>query len=815
MDPNSPTHSSSSHHDPSGLSPKRIRQRVSRACDGCRKNKVKCLINEGENACKSCVASCRSCTFEAVGVKREKPPTKRDIKQLNAKIQLLENILGIIAPLMDLNTLPRTADQARSMVNHMISKTKQQVTQNEEHCQSPKLDFSKQHDISSALSLLANLRITSEGLDAPDQSPGSPSHYSVDAVSESDHLLEDLSHEISRSTFEITLDNYLNLGIIDKHRLPPDDLATPLLDIFFQKINPYECILHRGEFMKHYHNGLHNRDRSFRGLTFAVFAAASRFSSDERVIPHSEDVPHNRQAAGASFLYASVQLITITFARCTLHELQAMALLCYITCSSCSPLTAWFSTCSYLRRAQSVGAHLEKTQAWKTSIMIDQLRKRAVWHLASKEQQLCMCLGRTSCLKNEPLTLDFPFCIDDETLSGIISAEANQSPSSAFVLKLSDLESLPSTTCQVSMRLLCVVRQRFGLPLQKLFCVKRNSEAKEDDLGSSEVADLAIAIENFHEHIPENLKWSPDLADAQDLVLSARLNCTLLSMQIFMHRLLINEAPSEIHACLKAASKLIGILDVIRSRGLLESTVSWTPYLVTQPALTLLLVARCKHDCMVSLDRANAWAGVHQCINILNALAPTTFIAERLCESLTQLVQACIEEELFPAFRNDAESIKKRGMTEVSDVKPKESLTATTVTTTETDSSVKLDLNDTCGSSVAPLTAPTETERVEATAKDEQSSSGGVYLSSEELFNLLPSQLDATLFEYPGKTLVPGISNPLGLPEWLGYITPSDTLLTCEPDCYDKFEKPSGGLIPGELGSFDPIEFFGQIDHTE
>lgn len=258
--------------------------------------------------------------------------------------------MGIIAPLMDLKTLPRTADQARSMVNQMMSKSKEQAQPTEEYPKTPSIDFSNPVDVWSALSQLASLRISIEAPDPDNQSSGSKPMSSDTKVSRPHRLLEDLSHEIPRSTSEIAIQSYLNTGIIDKYRLPPDDLAISLLDLFFQKINPYECILHRVEFLKKYHNGVHNRDRAFRGLTFAVFAAAARFSSDPRVMPYSEEELCTRQASGASFLYASVELVTTTSASCTLHELQAMALLCYITCSTCSPLTAWFSTCSYLRK---------------------------------------------------------------------------------------------------------------------------------------------------------------------------------------------------------------------------------------------------------------------------------------------------------------------------------------------------------------------------------------------------------------------------------------------------------------------------------
>ncbi|KAA1072541.1 hypothetical protein PGTUg99_014162 [Puccinia graminis f. sp. tritici] len=57
--------------------PKRVRQRTLRACDSCRKMKIKCMMNSDEPPCEACKLTSRDCKFEHVGVKREKPPSVR------------------------------------------------------------------------------------------------------------------------------------------------------------------------------------------------------------------------------------------------------------------------------------------------------------------------------------------------------------------------------------------------------------------------------------------------------------------------------------------------------------------------------------------------------------------------------------------------------------------------------------------------------------------------------------------------------------------------------------------------------------------
>ncbi|KAI8444936.1 hypothetical protein BY996DRAFT_4599333 [Phakopsora pachyrhizi] len=303
--------------------------RAPRACDSCRKMKVKCHLN-GAGPCRNCQAASRPCTFDALGVKREKPPPKREVQKLKSKLSKFERFLESVAPGIDLTNLPETTEDAKYIVENFKS-------------------------FNSASKKKDNLQ--SVGFCKPEKneliglwpSPSRLFHGSFGQPLVEKHMQELHTRYNDLSSYQ-----------------PPNDLAQNLLDLYFRKINVFEHILHEGEFLGNYYTDLAKRNTSFRALTFAVYAAAARFCPDPRVCPIDEEGKPNREAAGALYLSASAFLLP-------------------------PPIIP----------SQAVGAHRENSQRWSVSMMKDQLRKKAMWYLISREMQLCMCLGRGSSINQK------------------------------------------------------------------------------------------------------------------------------------------------------------------------------------------------------------------------------------------------------------------------------------------------------------------------------------------------------------------------------------------------------------------------------
>ncbi len=65
---------------------------------------------------------------------------------------------------------------------------------------------------------------------------------------------------------------------------PPSDLVTALIDLYFLHCNSMFPLLHRPTFARHFADGLYERDIWFACLCMSVFALASRYTDDSRVL---------------------------------------------------------------------------------------------------------------------------------------------------------------------------------------------------------------------------------------------------------------------------------------------------------------------------------------------------------------------------------------------------------------------------------------------------------------------------------------------------------------------------------------------------
>jgi Fungal specific transcription factor domain len=81
---------------------------------------------------------------------------------------------------------------------------------------------------------------------------------------------------------------------------PPPDLAEKLVHLYFFHCNSMFPILHRPTFDYHFKNALYDREIWFACLCMEMFALASRYSDDERVLlVEPSDKPLDSDAKGA------------------------------------------------------------------------------------------------------------------------------------------------------------------------------------------------------------------------------------------------------------------------------------------------------------------------------------------------------------------------------------------------------------------------------------------------------------------------------------------------------------------------------------
>jgi hypothetical protein len=74
-------------------------------------------------------------------------------------------------------------------------------------------------------------------------------------------------------------------------QFPPQDLAVKLCDLYFTHVNSLWPLLHHPTFDRQFRDKCHYRDLWFACLCLSLFAVASRWCDDPRVIP-GQDTLH-------------------------------------------------------------------------------------------------------------------------------------------------------------------------------------------------------------------------------------------------------------------------------------------------------------------------------------------------------------------------------------------------------------------------------------------------------------------------------------------------------------------------------------------
>src|SRR5688572_30357854 len=74
---------------------------------------------------------------------------------------------------------------------------------------------------------------------------------------------------------------------------PEPDLASALIDIYFEYVNLYLPLLHQPTFRREVEQGLHLTHEGFAATYLLVCAVASRFSEDPRVLVTGVDNHHS------------------------------------------------------------------------------------------------------------------------------------------------------------------------------------------------------------------------------------------------------------------------------------------------------------------------------------------------------------------------------------------------------------------------------------------------------------------------------------------------------------------------------------------
>ncbi|KAI0267136.1 fungal-specific transcription factor domain-containing protein [Gloeopeniophorella convolvens] len=318
-----------------------------------------------------------------------------------------------------------------------------------------------------------------------------------------------------------------------RQRWPSADLAEVLIDLYFFHCNSMFPLLHRPTFRRHYEDKLYERDMWFAATCMGVFALASRYIDDPRVLlDELPDTPSEGrtgqlqwQTAGFKYYFSITGVEKegrAVLNASSLFEIQTLCLMAQFQSDTRWHRSAWYTVGLGIRKMQDIGAHSKRSYAKTGPSTENELWKRVWWYLTGLDRIQCATLGRSCAVKEEDFDAEYPLEVDDDFWE-------NENPQLAF----QQPADKPSVVAAFNLWLR--LTDFAALAMHSFDIIERNGPSS--GLRGEEV--LSRFNENltqWTETVPDYLKWSPDIEDAIFANQSATLYTTYNLVTILMQR---------------------------------------------------------------------------------------------------------------------------------------------------------------------------------------------------------------------------------------------------------------------------------------
>ncbi|KAJ5208989.1 hypothetical protein N7449_003368 [Penicillium cf. viridicatum] len=643
----SPTHDAST-TDPKSL-PAQKRRRVGRACDECRRKKIKC---DGKQPCTHCTVYSYECSYDQPS-NRRRNPAPQYVEALENRLQKAEALLRIVLPNVDLDdpqldvhateqkfTAAQKSKKATEDVNPSIVQDTVQEGADEGLLEtmvdnSGCLDRDDQghwdyHGHTSGVLFARRLR---KQLGAADISgPMARSRPSITA-----HML-DSPKSMSESPQDTTLP--------PTHDLPPREVARRLC---------HNAIDHACSLMKFVHipsffasldriydtppEQFTNQENSFLPLLYIVIAVGCLFSDDESG-QGTLDLSGYEGAIGQGFQFfkAGRQLLEITDCR-DLVSLQAICFMVLFLQSSAKLSTCYSYVGIALRSSLRLGLH--RSVAADFNPLERELRKRIFWVVRKMDIYVSTLLGLPQMLSDDDIDQEYPLEVDGDyiTTEGITQPPSNYTPLMAG--------------CNAHTRLSNIILK----VVKYIYPVKNARYRSKSDqrymVSHSKIREIERDLQNWMEELPPALRpgteVSPQLERVRQLLRISYAHVQMVMYRPFLHyvsggsqaRGVDKRSYACAAACVSVSRNIVHITTGMQKRGLLNGSFWFTMYTTYFAILSLIFFVLENPDSPTAKDGVlkDAMEGK----NTLAGLAKKSLAADRCSQSLNCLFKTLPE----------------------------------------------------------------------------------------------------------------------------------------------------------------------------
>ncbi|RAH42101.1 transcription factor atrR [Aspergillus brunneoviolaceus CBS 621.78] len=420
------------------------RRRIARACDMCRKKKIKC---DGKMPkCSHCINYKTDCVFTQVEKKRNPPKGAKYIEGLENRLGRMESLLRLSGLLSeedggktDLGTLERRLAD-RSLANGGLSLPRSPGKFNASNSNSQSQQASSHH---------STPRVESQS--SPHTAPTSP-----ESPKESENEVEGLSDMmcslvtnncgetryigsssgfsifspkgiqwVNEKTGDSSFQDMISSAYIDDNKwmywkpeifsdifarrvfkpLPPKEEAMSLFQDFFANFNCMFPLFHEPTFM-HLVERQYSRD-PYEGSGWwasinVVLAIAHRIRVMNNLVPQEED-----KKAWLYLKNAMAVLTELTMRNTDLLSVQALLGMSLFLQGTPNPQPSFFLVAAAIRLSHSIGLHKRGSGFGLNPVEVEQ-RKRVFWIAYLLDKDLCLRSGRPPVQDDDDMNVELP-----------------------------------------------------------------------------------------------------------------------------------------------------------------------------------------------------------------------------------------------------------------------------------------------------------------------------------------------------------------------------------------------------------------------
>ncbi|KAK3725855.1 Gypsy retrotransposon integrase-like protein 1 [Vermiconidia calcicola] len=410
------------------------RRRVTRACDECRRKKIKC---DGKQPCTHCTVYSYDCTYDQPS-NRRRNPAPQYVENLEHRVHRAESLLHILIPNLDLNDPGIDAAVSQGWIPGAPGKGNPTAPQSKRQSRpppqpAPKSENQSDTNIESMVRAVAQIDMDEQGnWDYHGHSSG------LSFVRRMREQLGDLMGPDTVATpfvktrpMSVVLDSPKSFGESpfsggsrdvspSNNELPPRHIAEEICHFAVDDAAALLRAVHRPSFWQSFDrlyttepDHYTNEDQKFLPLFHSAMALGHLFAKDEQSGVNREGYENAIQQGFVHFKTAR-QLMDIADCR-DLMSIQAVMFMIHFLQSSARLSTCYAYVGVALRSALRMGLH--RAHSGDFDPVEAETRKRVFWVVRKMDIYVGAMLGLPQTLSDEDIDQEFPIEVDDEYIT--------------------------------------------------------------------------------------------------------------------------------------------------------------------------------------------------------------------------------------------------------------------------------------------------------------------------------------------------------------------------------------------------------------